>query len=273
MRLVLLFLAFLTVLTLAAAAEDNSPLKTLTTGNDSRGWEGVGRLDIAGRAFCTGALIAPDLVLTAAHCMYDADTGRRYSPDDIEFRADWRNGRASAYRSVRRAIPHPEYRYVDHDRGARIAYDLALLRLEQPVLSSRIRPFATDARPRKGAEVGVVSYAHDRSESPSLQELCFVLARRSGTLILSCEADFGSSGAPIFSVGEDGVARIVSVISAKANLDGRVVSLGTSLEAPLTDLRALMAAEDAELTAEPPRVRVLKSDQGRDRTGAKFLRP
>ena len=30
--------------------------------------------------------------------------------------------------------------------------------------------------------------------APSLQELCYVLARRSGTLILSCEADFGSSG-------------------------------------------------------------------------------
>ncbi len=273
MRLVLIFVAFLALLNLAATAEDNSPLKTLTTGNDSRGWEAVGRLDIAGRAFCTGALIAPDLVLTAAHCMYDSDTGRRYAPAEIEFRADWRNGRASAYRSVRRAIAHPDFRFTGSDRSSRTAYDLALLELDQPVRSARIKPFATDVRPRKGAEVGVVSYAHDRAESPALQELCHVLARRSGTLILSCEVDFGSSGAPIFSVGEDGVARIVSVISAKADLDGRFVSLGTSLEEPLADLRALMATKDAALTAEKPRVQVLSIDQGRDRTGAKFVRP
>ncbi len=273
MRIVFLFLAFLLLLTFAASAEETSPLKTLTTGNQSRGWEAVGRLDIAGRAFCTGSLIAPDLVLTAAHCMYDGESGRRYEANDIEFRADWRNGRASAYRSVRRAIPHPDYQYAGIDRNTRIAFDLALLKLDRPVSNARIQPLTTDGRPRKGAEVGVISYAHDRAESPSLQELCHVLARRSGTLILSCEADFGSSGAPIFTIGEDGVARIVSLISAKANLNGRKVSLGTSLEGPLTDLRALMAAEEAQLAGEPPKVRVMKGDHGRDRTGAKFLRP
>ena len=36
------------------------------------------------------------------------------------------------------------------------------------------------------------------------------------------------------------------MISAKADLNGRKVSLGTSLEGPLIDLRALMAAEEAQ---------------------------
>jgi len=64
----------------------------------------VGRLELAGRGFCTGALVAPDLVLTAAHCLHDRATGKRIDPARIEFKAGWRNGRAAAYRSVRRAV-------------------------------------------------------------------------------------------------------------------------------------------------------------------------
>ena len=64
MRLTLISLVFLMGLTLASMAEGEAPLKTLITGDDSRGWEAVGRLDMAGQAFCTGALIASDLVLT-----------------------------------------------------------------------------------------------------------------------------------------------------------------------------------------------------------------
>jgi len=119
----------------------------------------------------------------------------------------------------------------------------------------------------------VVSYAHDRAESPSLQERCRVLARRSGMLILSCSVDFGSSGAPVFVVDDSGVARIVSVISAKAQIAGRDVALGTRLEKPLGDLMALMANSEAP-AAPKTGVRVLTL--GGTSTlggGAKFVRP
>jgi len=271
MRIALIILAFLCVLAPVANAQDASPLKKLMTISDSRGWEAVGRVNIAAQTYCTGALIAPNLVLTAAHCLFDRSTGRRFSVNEIEFLAGWRNGSANAHSTMRRVIPHPKFEFNGGDSNVRVAYDVALLELNHPILKTSVTPFQTDVRPRKGAEVGVVSYARNRSENPSLQEVCHVLARRSATLVLSCDVDFGASGAPVFSVAEDGTARIVSVVSAKAEVSGRKVALGTILEKPLAELMALLAS--GESVAEPAPVRVLNLGGSSSGSGAKFVRP
>ena len=251
------------------AGAQESPLRRLNTGDDSRGWNAVGRLNIGGRSFCTGALIAPNLVLTAAHCLFDRTTGARIDPSEIEFLAGWRNDRAEAYRGVRRAVAHPQYVYGGGDKLARVAYDLALLELDQPIRLSSVRPFETDPRPERGDEVGIVSYAKDRSDAPSLQEVCHVLEKEPELLILSCSVDFGSSGAPIFSV-RDGIARVVAVVSSKAELSGQPVALGTSLLGPLETLRATLEAESNPFQTARPGQRVLETGAG---TSAKFLRP
>lgn len=255
-------------LTSTATAEGNR-LQSLMTGDDTRGWEGVGRLNLGGHGFCTGALISETLVLTAAHCLFDKETGARYEAEDIEFLAGWRNGRAAAYRGAKRALAHPDYSESGNDR----AMDVALIELDQPIRSTSVLPFPTADMPRRGAEVGVVSYAHDRAEMPSLQDVCHVLGNVDGTMVMDCNVDYGSSGAPIFDV-EDGIARIVSVVSAKAMAGETQVSLGTSLAGPLGDLRAMLdAAGDGVFSRVRPTVTVMDRDRASAATGAKFLRP
>lgn len=259
------------LLTTGAVAQDGQ-LKRLDNGDDAKAWEAVGRLDINGKGFCTGALIAPKLVLTAAHCMFDVQTGAQIDEGHIEFLAGWRNGRAGAYRSVSRVVVHPDYVFAEALSSERVRNDLALLELDQPIRNTSIKPFKTAARPRKGDRVGVVSYALDRAEAPSLQEVCSVLARQDGVLVTSCSVDFGSSGAPIFVI-EDGDAQIVSVVSAKAEVLGEEVSLGTALGQPLAELQAeLVAGRAVYLGSKPGERRVRVGDEKTD-TGAKFIRP
>ncbi len=247
---------------------ENSGLVALQTADDSRGWEAVGRLNLGDRGFCTGALIADDLVLTAAHCLFDKETGARVDTDVIQFLVGWRNGRALAYRGVKMAVAHPEYVYSG-DRGIdRVTFDLALIQLDQPVRLQQVQPFALDTQPETGDEVGIVSYAQDRAEVPSLQETCHVLSREPVALVMDCSVDFGASGAPIFTF-KDGVARVVSVVSAKAQMEGQAVSLGVSLEEPLAELRAQLAADSTGVAGRGG-VRVLS---GGNALGAKFMRP
>lgn len=264
---VLPFLLALALPTMAPA--EDQPLRKLETGDQARGWDAVGRLDFGDTGFCTATLVAPSVVLTAAHCLYDKDTGALVDPATMEFRAGWRNGRAVAYRKVTRALPHPDYVYGSGEKFDRVAHDLAVLELDQPIRLSSVEPFETDLRPQKGDDVGVVSYAQDRSEVPSLQEVCSVVERQEAVLMLSCNVDFGSSGAPIFAF-RDGVPRVVSVVSAKAEYEGRKVALATALDMPLDALIAKL--EDARSPFQKARPQG-SLPTGSASTSAKFLKP
>lgn len=67
---------------------------------------------------------------------------------------------------------------------------------------------------------------------------CQVIARKQATLVLNCEVDFGASGAPVFALQGGQRPYLVSVISAKAEMAGRDVSVGTSLDPSVLSLLA-----------------------------------
>ncbi|WP_170125419.1 trypsin-like serine peptidase [Jannaschia seohaensis] len=239
----------ITIATLGAFLFLSSPvssegLRTLSTADENRGWEAVGRLNFGAAGFCTAAMLTSDIVLTAAHCLYDKGTDLAVPADEIEFQAGLRFGRAEAARGIRRIVIHPDYDFADPDRLGRVGSDVALLELDRPIRDGHVRPFRTQFRVGSGQEVQVVSYAKSRADAPSREEACEILTRDEEILVLSCEADFGSSGAPVFA-NFDGEIRIVSVISAKAVWEGRPVALAAVMEGELSALLAEFAQTPA----------------------------
>lgn len=108
--------------------------------------------DISRTRFCTGTLIRPDVVLTAAHCVLNEGYS---SPVYVTIgRIELEDGhsdneRATTFRTVA-SIPHPEYDGIGSPK------DVALLLLNA---SSRAPPVRlSDGTPEEGAEAWVVGY-------------------------------------------------------------------------------------------------------------------
>ena len=110
-------------------------------------WTAFGRVNRDGAGFCTGAMVAPDLVLTAGHCIYHPRSGKPLAPHRLHFLAGYRRGAFLAH-AVAKEIRRPDgYDPVAPSSAGKFASDWALLVLEHPL---DIRPLAV--RPLSDAE-------------------------------------------------------------------------------------------------------------------------
>jgi V8-like Glu-specific endopeptidase len=202
-----------------ALSETMTPLR----GDDRLLWLAVGHLSGPGfrlRRGCTGTLIAPDLVVTAAHCL----TGALGNDKLQMFRAGWHVDRATAERRYVDVHIHPAY--ARHRGPDRLAYDVAVVRLKEPIPKALIPQLRlAPSRDAKPGRVLLLGYRHDRpnvlhgaSDCPALPE------PRRGIVHYGCEVVAGTSGGPVIAKTEAGPV-MVAVIVARHEPDGHAIAV------------------------------------------------
>ncbi|UWR63993.1 trypsin-like serine protease [Phaeobacter inhibens] len=269
MRLCALVLTVVTAFYATVAVAQEAGLRRLTDRDDLLGWEAVGRLELNGQGFCTGTLIAPDLVLTAAHCVY----GQGHTPrpaDQITFRAGLRDGVAIAERRALQIAAHPGFRPGGRLDLENIRHDVALIRLAAPVTSGSANAFALHSGQDYGSDISVTSYGMGRAEALSRQRHCNLMAERADVMMIDCNVTFGSSGAPVFSqVG--GRGRILALISGGGLYGGKQVAFGMKLPQRVAELKAQLRRNP--VAAPDRRIKRIRVGSGTSAGGAKFVRP
>lgn len=198
-RLVSLLLCFATT----AAAQDLPVLPA----QDHATWQAVGRVNAAGyrkREMCSGTLIAPDTVLTAAHCVAGTD-GFGPLPEDFTFVAGWLRGTAADSISGASLWVHPR---AYNEGQLDIRFDVALLTLERPTDIAPLPLMSSDP----AAVYGILGYSTRR---PHMLGAVFDCAGHvsSAILRLDCPVTAGNSGGPVVTKTDKGWA-VAGVISA-----------------------------------------------------------
>ena len=99
-------------LLLSLASVRQSPNPAPATPEERAELAAIGRVNAAGlyrRGQCSGTLIEPDLVLTAAHCLIHPATGAPMRVADLRFVAGYHQGEYVAFSPASAVSMHPEY--------------------------------------------------------------------------------------------------------------------------------------------------------------------
>jgi len=253
-------------------ADTTSSLIRLTDREDLFGWEAVGRLNLGKSGYCTGTLIDNDLVLTAAHCVFDPKTKTFIPPANVTFQAGLRDGKFIEEAKAAKIAVHANYNPRARISNEYVRHDVALIKLEKAITTFAASPFKLHTGVAPGKSVNVVSYGRGRDDALSWQRNCNITNRFSALFKFNCNVTYGSSGGPVF-VKEGHNFRILSLISVGHKKGGETVSYGMELPEMVALLKKNLTHNGSYTSGRQTNApRHITVDSNKSTSGAKFIR-
>lgn len=155
---------------------------------------------------CGAGLIAEDLVVTAAHCLYRT-AGATPDIDSLMLVFPESDGTLTRHRIARAMVPRGYVRKADPQSLAHVGRDLAILRLASPADGP------TTPVLQRNPYSGRAGFFHLSQDGLVPFRSCPLARLPEGPLVLECATRPGMSGFPVFVI-EQNVARVIGVIAA-----------------------------------------------------------